>query len=76
MTTPTDAERERRVTAERERLWRAHRADFEDGAKRARERNALYPPGFHGWPLERRNAWFAGFNVGYLDRKRAEGCDG
>jgi hypothetical protein len=27
-----------------------------------------YPPGFHHWPLERRNAWFAGFNRGYHDR--------
>jgi hypothetical protein len=27
-----------------------------------------YPRGFHRWPLERRNAWFAGFNVGFHDR--------
>ena len=29
-----------------------------------------YPLGFHAWPLERRNAWFAGFNFGYGRRKR------
>lgn len=29
-----------------------------------------YPLGFHAWPLERRNAWFAGFNHGYAPRKR------
>jgi hypothetical protein len=23
-----------------------------------------YPKGFHQWPLDQRNAWFAGFNVG------------
>jgi hypothetical protein len=29
-----------------------------------------YPPGFNNWQLERRNAWFAGFNVGFHDRSR------
>ena len=29
-----------------------------------------YPCGFHIWPLERRNAWFAGFNRGFHDRLR------
>jgi hypothetical protein len=29
-----------------------------------------YPPGFKHWQLERRNAWFAGFNVGFHDRSR------
>ena len=29
-----------------------------------------YPVGFHAWPLERRNAWFAGFNLGYARQKR------
>jgi hypothetical protein len=27
-----------------------------------------YPTGFHHWSLERRNAWFAGFNRGFHDR--------
>lgn len=29
----------------------------------------VYPEGFHEWPLERRNAWFAGCNVGIVERK-------
>jgi hypothetical protein len=29
-----------------------------------------YPAGFHLWPLERRNAWFAGSNRGFHDRLR------
>jgi hypothetical protein len=29
-----------------------------------------YPPGFNHWPAERRNAWFAGFNMGLHDRQR------
>jgi hypothetical protein len=29
-----------------------------------------YPAGFHRWPLERRNAWVAGFNGGFHDRLR------
>lgn len=28
-----------------------------------------YPKGFHDWPLDQRNAWFAGFNHGYSTRK-------
>jgi hypothetical protein len=29
-----------------------------------------YPLGFHRWPLDHRNAWFAGFNRGFCDRFR------
>jgi hypothetical protein len=28
-----------------------------------------YSKGFHGWPLARRNAWFAGFNKGSVGKK-------
>ena len=55
---------------ERERIRLAYPAEFNDGAKRAFEGSALYPPGFHGWPLDRRNAWFAGFNFGRCYRRR------
>lgn len=49
--------------------------EWRDGARCAflmkfdgpRERGG-YPVGFHGWPLDRRNAWFAGFNRGFHDR--------
>lgn len=49
-------------------------AEYRDGARCAflrrfeGEREAVgYPPGF---PLGRRNAWFAGFNRGFYDRLR------
>jgi hypothetical protein len=58
------------VAEERERLKRAFPDEFRDGARRAFKGDKLYPRGFAGWPLDRRNAWFAGFNVGYCDRKR------
>jgi hypothetical protein len=29
-----------------------------------------YPPGFHTWPLERCNAWFAGVNAGLIDLEK------
>jgi hypothetical protein len=61
------------ITALRERCP----AEFRDGARCAfllkfdgeRERGG-YPRGFNAWPLERRNAWFAGFSRGSHDRLR------
>jgi hypothetical protein len=49
--------------------------EFKDGARCAflrrydgkREKGG-YPLGFRRWPLDRRNAWFAGSNKGYHDR--------
>ena len=29
-----------------------------------------YPPGLHSWPLDRRNAWWAGWNQGHVERDR------
>jgi hypothetical protein len=53
------------------------RGEFRDGARCGflqrydGEREAGgYPRGFHRWPLDRRNAGFAGFNVGFHDRLR------
>jgi hypothetical protein len=51
--------------------------EFRDGARCAflkrfdgdREAGG-YPRGFHAWPLERRNAWYAGYNQGHRDRLR------
>jgi hypothetical protein len=51
--------------------------EFRDGARGAflrrfdgqREKGG-YPTGFHLWPLECRNAWFAGSNRGFHDRLR------
>ena len=73
-----EAERQERLARaleERERLCRAYPDEYADGARRAYAGNKLYPRRFAAWPLERRNAWFAGFNVGYCDRKR-ERADG
>ena len=58
-----------------EMIRKAWPAEFNDSARCAflqhyhgdREKGG-YPLGFHGWPLDRRNAWFAGFNVGFHDR--------
>jgi hypothetical protein len=51
--------------------------EYRDGARCAflqrhdgKREGGGYPLAFHGWPLDRRNAWFAGFNVGFHDRLR------
>jgi hypothetical protein len=61
---------------DREALLSRWPDEFRDGAKcgllneytGARERGG-YPRGFHQWPLDRRNAWYAGFNLGYHQRE-------
>ena len=74
--TGEDRERRRAADDEREHIRRAFPAEFNDGAKRGFRGDKLYPPGFLEWPLDRRNAWYAGFNKGYSDRKKREGLDG
>lgn len=72
---PTDPERVAKANASRKRLKAAWPDEFADGAQCAlsqhfsgdRERGG-YPKGFHRWPLERRNAWFAGYNHGLNKR--------
>jgi hypothetical protein len=63
----------------RNELRRKWQGAFDDGARCAfmgeypGEREAGgYPKGFHSWQLEKRNAWFAGFNLGLIDRARFE----
>jgi hypothetical protein len=34
---------------------------------------AGYPLGFREWPLDRCNAWWAGFNLGYTQRQADRG---
>jgi hypothetical protein len=70
-----DQERLARTAEEREHIKRAYPAEFADGAKRGFLSTSLYPFGFLDWPLDRRNAWYAGWNVGYCDWQRAEGRD-
>jgi hypothetical protein len=59
------------------RLQDKWRPEFRDGVRCGflQKRDGVrdsggYPPCFNDWPLERRNAWFAGFNVGFHDRLR------
>jgi hypothetical protein len=58
------------MNAERDSLRERWPAEFSDGARRAYSGDGLYPTGFVAWPLDKRNAWFAGFNVGYRDRQK------
>jgi hypothetical protein len=66
-----EAEAER-VRMERERLKLAYPEAFADGARRAFKGDMVYPPGFAAWPFERKNSWYAGYNVGRCDRARLE----
>jgi hypothetical protein len=72
-----------RAETERMRLKGAWPAEFADGERLAflRRRDGHrarggYPKNFRAWPLERRNAWFAGFNAGCVERERMEVPDG
>jgi hypothetical protein len=73
------------VDEERARLKRAWPDAFRDGERCAfhqrtdgESEEGGYPRGFHRWPLEQRNAWFCGFNLGFVERQRvlAERADG
>lgn len=74
---PADAERRRL-----KRLWPGEFADGEHCGFHQRYEGERakggYPLGFHGWPLDRRNAWYCGFNFGRIERRRAiaERADG
>jgi hypothetical protein len=63
---------------ELETLRKAWPGEYMDGARFAflrrvngRREPGGYPAAFHAWSLQRRNAWFAGFNRGSCDRFRA-----
>jgi hypothetical protein len=65
------------AAVERERLERAWPEAFRDGVRAAyslfpadHERGG-YPREFSGWPLEKRNSYFAGYNWGFIGRRRA-----
>jgi len=65
------------ATDEGMRLRERWPAEWTDGARCAflrsfdgeREKGG-YPLGFHRWPLDRRNAWYSGYNRGRCDRIR------
>ena len=77
---PANAEPSERTEFEIEGLRSRWPEEFRDGVRCAflrrfpgeRERGG-YPRGFHGWTLDRRNAWFSGFNQGYHARLREAG---
>jgi hypothetical protein len=77
----TDAKKKEKVRRERARLQVLLPCEFADGARcgltgkatGAREPGG-YPKGVHGWLLERRNASWAGWNIGDLDRRIIEGA--
>jgi hypothetical protein len=60
--------------AEGRALLRARwRSAWEHGARcgfEGERAGGSYPPGFARWPLDQRNSWFCGFNVGFHDRMR------
>ena len=74
-----------KADARRRRLKRAWPDEFADGERCAflqrfdgsREKGG-YPTDFHGWPLDRRNGWYAGYNLGLFECQRAlaEPADG
>ncbi|WP_292533533.1 hypothetical protein [Methylocystis sp.] len=74
-TAPPNPERSQRAQKQRIALRQAWPEDFDRGARDGlmqqfdglREKGG-YPLGFHNWPLQRRNAYFAGYNKGRLDR--------
>jgi hypothetical protein len=68
---PTSAENERAAIRKQ---WQA---EFDDGARcgflqkcEGVRQPGGYPKGFHEWPLARRNAWFAGFNNGAIEKQK------
>jgi hypothetical protein len=64
------------------RAWPDELADGERcaflGRSEGKRESGGYPTDFHGWPLDRRNGWYAGYNLGLLERQRAlaEPADG
>jgi hypothetical protein len=55
----------RETRQERRALQRRSPEAFKDGMQSGAGLKG-YPPGFADWPLDRRNAWWAGANLGYL----------
>jgi hypothetical protein len=74
--TPFETTAAAEADAERVRLKCAWPEAFRDGVRAAfgvfppDRLPGGYPKGFHGWPLEQRNAYFSGFNFGFSDRRR------
>jgi hypothetical protein len=72
--------RRERARREIERLASAWPDEYRLGYRFSRQGKADppcdragYPEGFHSWPLDRRNAWWAGWNRGYQARNEGAG---
>jgi len=68
------------VSEIRENLFSKYPEEFEHGylsgftGEHQKPRDAAgYMIGHHTWPAERKNAWFAGFNLGHAEREFADG---
>jgi hypothetical protein len=71
----------KKVELERRRWREVYPAEFNDGvrigffrkAKSARDpAGGGYPLGIHAWSIDRKNAWFCGFNLGHIKRKQTD----
>jgi hypothetical protein len=69
------------VQLERKRWRAAYPDDFDDGfahgffgrAQSDRDPSGgNYPLGFHAWSTNRKDAWFSGFNLGYVKRLQTD----
>lgn len=65
---------------ERAQLCERWPAEFEDGYRSGFTGehqkpcdDAGYMVGHHSWAIERKNAWFAGWNLGNAERERDDG---
>jgi hypothetical protein len=74
--TAVDEDRLAKAEREREALRSRWPDEFRDGARCGLLREfpgdrecGGYLRGFHQWPLERRNSWYAGFTLGCHQRK-------
>jgi hypothetical protein len=74
----------KRVPLERKRRRAAYPDEFDDGdaigsygkVHSARDPSGGgYPLGFHAWSIDRRNAWFCGFNLRYVKRPAGRSRD-
>jgi hypothetical protein len=65
-----------RTRAIRRELFKRFPEEFKLGVKAGFTASGKYPTDFHQWQEVRRNAWWAGWNVGHCDRVRGAGKGG
>jgi hypothetical protein len=62
-----------KTTEAREKIRAQFPHDYDAGARAGFTKSPEYPSGFHSWSLERRDAFFAGYNAGRCDRLKING---